>query len=76
MGYRDAFVECRDCGAPCVWMKTYSGKNILVDRDSFDGEPTFDRSKNKCHWEHCGTKTEPSRKEPPPENPFEEPPFS
>ena len=61
MAYRDSYVDCKKCGLPCVWMKTYSGKSILVDRASFNGEEIYDKKVNTCHWESCGKPTSPVR---------------
>lgn len=58
-------VKCRDCGAPCVWLKTRSGKNILVDADTIypDQEiyeprrqSILQESGNRCHWNVCPAK--------------------
>jgi len=57
-------VFCRDCNAPCVWLKTRNGKNILVDANSYhsdDGE-VFNRAVHSCHWDNC-PKAEERKKE-------------
>jgi hypothetical protein len=58
---RSPHTQCRDCDQPITWMKTQSGKNIAVDRDSlpldWDEFDIFDKKKGmKCHFETCPEK--------------------
>lgn len=58
---RSPHSSCNKCDAPITWMKTYSEKNIAVDRDSLpvDWEPgqIYDKQKGmKCHFDTCAEK--------------------
>ena len=57
---RSPYVQCKNCGEECCWMKTHAGKNILVDKrsipDTWNEGDIYDRTKMTCHFETCSEK--------------------
>jgi len=48
--------ECRDCGEPAYWFKTFAGKSILVDPNEDGDRPDgviYDRQTMTCHFDTC-----------------------
>ena len=53
---RNPRVDCQKCGFPCIWLKTWNGKNILVEDlpRHYKYDQIYDRNKMICHFETCG----------------------
>ena len=56
--YRDAIdagkvSKCRACDKEIVWMKTFKGKNIPVNAETFHGELLFKFGENIAHFTTC-----------------------
>jgi len=45
---------CNRCGAPIVWLKTKSGKNIPVDPEDVRSGDVYDKGRHSCHFDTCG----------------------
>ena len=47
---------CPNCGKKIMWIDTHTGKKILIDAKTYNGEKVFNPQKNTCHWDECDYK--------------------
>lgn len=44
---------CKYCGADVFWLFTVNAKRMIIDAETFHGEPLYVAEKHRTHWGTC-----------------------